>query len=342
MNSNSSEFIRDAIQAWIEPRHHALLEYLIQSWGEGIAQIAPDEELIQKLQTFETPPPITADTEADLGKGLDVIESSKSQGEVLKHLLEALQPFAQPFAERCAIFVIKQGLATFYTSRGFETSPSRNAPPVTPPPDLEDLIQGHTSLLKGPGSAYRALLSSIHSSEASAALLLPLRLRRKTVAVLLADSGQHHTMNHANHIRALTHAAEVTLALLAGTKEEEKPVSTTTELPPSAPTQIVPEIMNDATIPPLDPRIRANAERSARVLVGDIELYFPAKVAQGRQNGNLYAVLKEELDRSRSAFVDRYGLDLENNYHVFYQTVISQLCEGAASRLGPAPWVPKF
>ena len=80
------------------------------------------------------------------------------------------------------------------------------------------------------------------------------------------------------------------------------------------------------------------AERSARVLVGDIELYFPAKVAQGQAQGSLYAVLRDELDRSRASFTERYGVDLENQHQIFYQTVVQQLCAGDPSRLGPAPW----
>jgi len=77
------------------------------------------------------------------------------------------------------------------------------------------------------------------------------------------------------------------------------------------------------------------------VLVGDIELYFPAKVTQGKQRGNLYGMLKEELDRSRASFTDRYGVEMENQHQIFYQTIVAQLCEGDPSKLGPAPWAPQ-
>ena len=62
----------------------------------------------------------------------------------------------------------------------------------------------------------------------------------------------------------------------------------------SAPTQQVPEPIESATT--LDPKIRTTAERLARVLVGDIELYFPQKVAQGRQQGNPWRNV--EIERS--------------------------------------------
>jgi hypothetical protein len=134
--------------------------------------------------------------------------------------------------------------------------------------------------------------------------------------------------------------AEATLSFLAGLKEEEK-TGASVEVSPSIPTQRLPEPITETNAPPLDPKVRANAERSARVLVGDIELYFPAKVTQGKQRGNLYGMLREELDRSRASFTDRYGVEMENQYQIFYHTIIAQLCEGDPSKLGPAPWGPQ-
>ncbi|HWQ10910.1 MAG TPA: hypothetical protein VN436_17435, partial [Holophaga sp.] len=107
------------------------------------------------------------------------------------------------------------------------------------------------------------------------------------------------------------------------------------------PTQRLPEAIQEAPAPPLDPRIRANAERSARVLVGDIELYFPTKVAQGLEKGNLYACLRDELDRSLASFVERYTAEVENRHHIFYQTVVHQLCDGDAAKLGQPAWAPR-
>ena len=112
----------------------------------------------------------------------------------------------------------------------------------------------------------------------------------------------------------------------------------TQEVPPSVLTQRIPDPITDTGAAALDPHVRANAERSARVLVGDLELYFPAKVAQGRNQGNLYVVMKDELDRSRASFVERYGADLENQYRIFYKTIVQLLCAGDPTRLGPAPW----
>ena len=88
----------------------------------------------------------------------------------------------------------------------------------------------------------------------------------------------------------------------------------------------------------LDPRLRAKAERSARVLVEDLQLYFPEKVEAGLRQGNLYALLREELERSLTAFVDRYGAEVEEGHRLFRNAVVASLCGGNPDLLGPAPW----
>jgi len=341
MTENLKDPVKQVVQTWIAERHQALLEQIMMTWQEGMGRFSPDEPLLQKILEIATPPSsggplgdFSSDTEGDLGIALDLIEAATSQGEVLKRLLEGLQPFA----ERSALFVIKQGIASLYATRGFESEPAKGASPVVPPPELEDLIQGRRSSIDTSGAPYAALLAPLSRFEATSVLILPLRLRRKTVAVVMVDSGLRQVVDHPNHVRALAHVAEATLSFLAGLKEEDK---TAVEAAPSVPTQRLPEPITETQVPPLDPKIRANAERSARVLVGDIELYFPAKVAQGRQRGNLYGMLREELDRSRASFTERYGVEMENQHQIFYQTIVAQLCEGDPSKLGPAPWAPQ-
>jgi hypothetical protein len=341
MDENQSESLKQMIHTWVNERHQALLEQVMMTWEEGMGRLVPDDALLQKIQELLVPPPpladpfpdVVSDTENDLGAALNLLEASSSQGEVLKRLLEGLQPFV----ERSALFVIKQGIASLFAHRGFESDMPKAGAPVVPPPELEEVIQCRVPFLSESGPAYLALLTILSRFEASGVCILPLRLRRKTVALLLVDSGLRQVIDHPNHVRALAHAAEATLSFLAGLKEDEK-TSVPVETQPSMPTQRIPEPIQDSAVPPLDPKIRANAERSARVLVGDIELYFPNKVVQGRQKGNLYAALRDELDRSLASFVERYTAEVENQHHIFYQTVVHQLCEGDATKLGQAPW----
>ncbi len=346
MEDTRKESIKPLVQAWIQERVQSLREQVLSTWDEGMGQFRPDEALLQSILDAAGPAAVEdpfldapMDTEHDLGGALDLIEAALSQGEVLKNLLEGLQPFV----ERSALFVVKQNTATLYAHRGFESDQPRLGALVVPPAELSGLIQGQLSSANRPGEAYLALLGVLSRFEASDARILPLRLRRKPVALLLVDSGIRQVIDHPHHVRALAHAAEAALSFQAGQKEEERvTIPSPREVTPSMPTQQLPDpVSSENAIPALDPKIRANAERSARVLVGDIELYFPAKVAQGKTHKNLYALLRDEMERSRASFVERYGAEVEDRYCIFHSTLIQQLCDGDPTLLGTVPWSTK-
>ena len=340
MDENFPASLKALLANWAVDKQQILLEQVMRTWQDGLGHLAPDDALIERLMAAmprpEPAPPVAAlppgDLEEDLGSGLRELEQAATQGEVLKHLLNALARFT----ERSALFVVKQGIATLYAHRGFEAEAPRTGTPVVPPPALEELIQGRVPLIQAPGPAYAALLAPLSRFEAMDLRILPLSLRHKTVAILVVDSGLAPAVAHPHHVRALTYVAEARLSHLAIGKEEAKPAPA--EPRPSILTQLIPDPILEAPGPNLDPKVRINAERSARVLVGDLELYFPAKVLQGQSLGNLYGAMREELDRSRHSFVERYGAELEGQHQIFYQTVVHQLCQGDPNRLGPAPW----
>jgi len=345
MDDSRKESIKPLVQSWIQERLEALQEQVVMTWEEGLGRLKPDDALLQKILEVAGPPPVEdpfpdapMDTENDLGTALDMIESAASQGEVLKNMLDGLQPFV----ERSALFVVKQGIASLYAHRGFESDSPRLGVPVVPPPELEELLQGHVPAITRTGPSYQALLAPLSRFEATDVRILPLRLRRKPVAVLLVDSGLRQVIDHPHHVRALAHAAEAALSFQAGQKEEERTAAAPLpEVHPATPTQRIQEPIAEPPVTPLDPKVRANAERSARVLVGDIELYFPAKVVQGKAQKRLYALLRDELERSKASFVERYGAEVEETHQIFRQTVVQQLCDGDPTLLGPVPWSTK-
>ncbi len=339
---DAADALKSVLHQWINQRHQALLEKVMVTWQDSMAALEPDDALLAEIQKAAPAPelqddlfaPSSSDLGAELGKAIDAMEAAPSQAEVLKALLEGLHPFA----ERSALFVVKQGIANLYAARGFETEGPKLGAPIMPTAKSEALLAGRLNSLRETAETYGALLVPLSRFEASDALVLPLRLRRRAVAMLMVDSGLRQVLEHPAEVRALAHVAESCLSYLAGLKEEDR--GGAAEATPHQPTQQIVQPIQDSA-PPLDPKVRATAERLARVLVGDIELYFPQKVTQGQQTGNLYAVLKEELDRSRATFIDRFGEDTEAHHRIFSTTIIQQLCGGEVARLGPAPWAPK-
>ncbi len=332
-----NDALRTRLEAWLNQQNQALLEEVMATWQTSLGHFHPTETLLSELQeacaasvAFQP----AGHPDQELATALDLLEGATSQSDLLKRLLDALAPLA----ERSALFILKQGLASLYTQRGFDTGAPPKAGAVVPTPDLEALIQGLSRSIRRKGEGYAALLAPISAFEAADMAIFPLRHKKKSVALVLVDSGLRQSLDHPEQARALVHAASAMLASLAAGREEEPRPLAERESHPSAPTQVVPEPIEAAAPVELDPRTRAAAERLARVLVGDVELYFPAKVAQVRTQGNLYGLLRDELERSRATFVERFGEDVEVQYRIFTTTVIQQLCDGHASKLGAAPW----
>jgi hypothetical protein len=325
--------LRTRLEAWLNQQNQALLEEVMATWQVALDHFQPDAALLAQLQEAMADAP-SGPRDQELAAALDLLEGASSQSDLLKRLLDALSPLV----ERSALFILKQGLASPYAHRGFEAEAPPRAGAVVPPPELEALIQGPLRSIRRKGPAYAALIAPISGFEAADIAIFPLRHKKRAVALVLVDSGLRQTLDHPERVRALVLVASALLASLAAGREEE-PRSHHPESHPSAPTQIVPEPIEPPPPPAdLDPKTRAAAERLARVLVGDVELYFPAKVAQVRTQGNLYGQLRDELDRSRATFVDRFGEDVESRYRIFTTTVIHQLCDGDPAKLGAAPW----
>jgi len=347
--------LRGPLEAWLNQKNQSLLEEVVATWQLAMDRFHPDEALLERIrQALPTPAPAEAGNGAENGAtaafsaALDLVEGAPSQSDLLKRLLDGLEPMV----ERSALFILKQGLASLYAHRGFEANALLKPGAVVPPPDLEAVIQGLGRSLRKRGAGYTALLSALSPYEAADLVILPLRHKRKAVALLLVDSGLRQRLDHPELVRALVLASSASLgALAAGKDEPSHPIpqpqfsafpdthsGTHPGTQSSAPTQMVPEPIEAPPSVELDPKTRASAERLARVLVGDVELYFPGKVAQARTQGNLYGLLRDELDRSRATFVERFGEDVETQHRIFTSTVLHQLCDDDASKLGATPW----
>ncbi|MGI9102332.1 MAG: hypothetical protein ACR2IF_07780 [Terriglobales bacterium] len=85
---------------------------------------------------------------------------------------------------------------------------------------------------------------------------------------------------------------------------------------------------------PEDEEIHKKAKRFAKLLVDEIKLYNQAKVAEGRANKDLYARLKDDIDKSRATYEKRYGSTAAASGNYFSQELIRILANGDGSLLG--------
>jgi hypothetical protein len=81
-------------------------------------------------------------------------------------------------------------------------------------------------------------------------------------------------------------------------------------------------------------RLHNDARRFARLLISEIKLYNEQKVQEGRQQGNIYERLHEEIDRSRQMYDKRVAPPVAARYDYFHHELVNTLAEGNQEKLG--------
>jgi hypothetical protein len=76
------------------------------------------------------------------------------------------------------------------------------------------------------------------------------------------------------------------------------------------------------------------ARKIARLLVSDIKLYNEAAIAEGKKNKDIYARLKDDIDRSRQTYNERVPETVRTRADYFQEELVRSLAEGRAESLG--------
>jgi len=95
-------------------------------------------------------------------------------------------------------------------------------------------------------------------------------------------------------------------------------------------------------VPESEKQLHTDARRFARLLVSEIKLYNEEKVAEGRESGDLYDLLREAIDRSRDMYNKRVQPSVSSKFDYFHYELVNSLAEGYDEKLGesyPGPEV---
>ena len=76
------------------------------------------------------------------------------------------------------------------------------------------------------------------------------------------------------------------------------------------------------------------ARRFARLLISEIKLYNERAVLEGREGGNLYHRLKDDIDRSRQMYEERIPSDIRSSTDFFQEELVRILADGRPEALG--------
>lgn len=85
---------------------------------------------------------------------------------------------------------------------------------------------------------------------------------------------------------------------------------------------------------PEEERKHEEARRFARLLVSEIRLYNEQAVQEGKANRDIYARLKEDIDRSREMYEQRIPAEVRAVSDYFYEELVRTLADGDPDALG--------
>jgi hypothetical protein len=325
----------------------ALVEQVLQHLPDAVEDAAP------------------AGNTADLVKAVSAIHASSTQREILRTLLDN----SARYCGRTALFVVKNGAATGWQSRGFsagDDDPVKDFSLEIRNGLAERAMQSRKPFAgptKDMDSEFNARFGASASDEV---MVLPLVLKEKVAALLYADAGQESEFDSdALELLVLSTSAwlEVTsLRKQSGPAQESAPAERTDPAPmakaaaavsdpfaghaPShsmrAPEPVAPSVPAQAPDGgPVsavgsgeDSDVHRKAQRFARLLVDEIKLYNQAKVTDGRKHKDLYDRLKEDIEKSRATYHKRYGNTAAGSVDYFSQELVRSLAEDDASIMG--------
>jgi len=338
------------------------VEKAVSQAVEGLRAQVTDKVLEQVYPLLEASKNIAAT--ASMLAAVRAMEASGSQADILNALLDG----CEQLSGRCALFAMRGSAAAGWQSRGFPSNEVIRAVSVELSAGLAaQAVQGRKAV-PGRCAQFDARLASGPGAPASGeCVVVPLFVREKSVALLYADAGGKPLRVDAAGMEVLVRFAGNWIELAASRKTPtHSGVGTSSALATpavTAPPQATVPVASHSTLAPGVEQERAvmraaaaagsaaglittvaeptgeedetqrKARRFAKLLVDELKLYNQAKLSAGKQNGDIYDRLREDIEKSRQAYEKRYaGVQVANH---FKDELIRGLADGDVALLGP-------
>jgi hypothetical protein len=329
------------IQSIIEEVVAEVLDTVLPRLRAEIARRATEElELLN-------PAPGSSPTDL-LSAAVMAIQEGNSQSEILRHLLEG----AARFAGRVALFVVKGGVVNGWQGIGFEDNDViRNVSLESSGGLAGQAVQGRM-VAAGPVAQFDPGFENLVRTPAQDnCVVLPLVVKDKVAALVYADGGLTTSGSmDVSAMTALTRFAALWLEVCALRKSgaaaplvEEAQTFYAAAANVATPAASSVPANFPAGVPVSSPGfspdgdesdLHKKAKRFAKLLVEEIKLYNQPKVAEGKQNRDLYDRLREDIEKSRATYDKRYGDSPVAAADYFTQELIRILADSDVTLMG--------
>lgn len=301
-------------------------------WGELLSRLSenPEELLPEELLRAprETVSLRRGRISLDAARRLD---AATDQVGVLSRFLEE----CLAHASRAALLVERDGRMEVWKRAGFAAL-SGQAHGSTLPEDaaLERVREGFPQGLPEGNAISRA----IGAGDAIEAVILPFAVRESVAGAVYADAvARGRSTFDPDGIALLAWVAGMAVDRLAGRKLVPSPA-----LRPLADSQ--PGVGTDfKSVPtggsgplafPWAGDRRDEARRFARLLASEIKLYNEGAVREGREHGNLYFRLREDIERGRRLYEERVPAEVRGDADYYYDELVDVLAGGRPEAMG--------
>jgi hypothetical protein len=284
---------------------------------------------VEELQTLE---PAAGSLPTDLlNAAASSIQDSTSQAEILRHLLEG----AARFCGRAALFVLKSGALNGWQGTGFDNNDAVKSFNLGASAGLAgEAIQNRAPVVGAASKFDSGFIASTGSPADGNCVVLPLLVKEKVAAVIYADAGKlpDSTLD-VSALTVLCRFAALWLELTALRKAGVTPPPEEAQAA-SAAVASTGVSAGGGTVSVVDEDIHRKARRFAKLLVDEIKLYNQSKVTEGRQHRDLYDRLKEDIEKSRAAYEQRFGETAAASANYFTQELVRVLADNDVALMG--------
>jgi hypothetical protein len=215
----------------------------------------------------------------------------------------ALVDATEGFCERAALFIVNGPALRLQASRGVLSEAKIDNTPLESAPAFAGAVQSRDTIvaLRRRGELSDAIADVLGEASEQRFYLFPIPVHERVAAVLYADSGSH------GEDTAVTEALEL-MAVFASSVLEGQPEGPDRSKLVSIATgpQPAPTVALWFSLSKEEQELHLRAQRFARVQVAEMRLYKAQAVKTGRLERDLYAALREDVDRARDGFRKDY------------------------------------
>ncbi|MCU0253327.1 MAG: hypothetical protein MUE47_02195 [Acidobacteria bacterium] len=316
---------------------------------DRLADVLRDE-----LSSIQLPPPVVRAPEW-LRAAAAALRDATGQVALLRTLLTS----ASEAGARTALFVVKQDRIEGWEGVGFDDLDFHGLELSPDDPALAALLVEQRPIVLGGETGLPA--PDFGQSPRSPAVLVPIQVHGKLVAIVYADAAEHAAAVDTTALEVLGEVGGLAIERLALSRwtqrsgegaHAESPARAVETSPPtlsqpvgSIPTASTPEAPAALSGPfgpptgpehgpgPVSPEVQ-DARRFARLLMEEICLYHADKVDEGRAQANLLSRLADQVERARQMYEQRVPAEVRGLGDFFDEALVRVLAAGDANALG--------